>query len=203
MVEIPTNICRFGSHECFAYRVLAKEFRDLVEVFDSVTDLCGTKDLRCPSSLSPSLGPDPSSLSPSLSPDPVFTPLPSGSLQTDKMISMGDYVADDDLEAVLAALLEQTNPVGIYNQSPAIHPLITKPQTQPKANKRSRAASHNTGREVVSFSPSLLPFVGSPGRRTGRGSAHRNCHRGCKAFEENSQGNLETVRYNYRTRADY
>ncbi|KAF9785059.1 hypothetical protein BJ322DRAFT_1020665 [Thelephora terrestris] len=148
MVEIPTNICRFGSHECFAYRVLAKEFRDLVEVFDSVTDLCGTKDLRCPSSLSPSLGPDPSSSSPSLSPDPVFTPLPSGSLQTDKMISMGDYVADDDLEAVLAALLEQTNPVGIYNQSPAIHPLITKPQTQPKANKRSRAASHNTGREV-------------------------------------------------------
>lgn len=120
-METRAGFCRFGSHECFAYRVLKTEFTDLVEVFGSVIDLCGTKELGCPSSSSPSL-----------SPDPVFTRLPSRSQEPNKVTWMTDFVSEEDLDAVIAEIAKQESA-----------------RMEPKVKKRTRAASHNSGRGVV------------------------------------------------------
>lgn len=58
---IPTSICRFGSHACFGYRVLEVSIKTLSEILHSVTELCGTTDIPCPT-LSPRSSPDQDSI---------------------------------------------------------------------------------------------------------------------------------------------
>lgn len=132
-VETKAGICRFGLHDCFAYRILENEFKDLVEVFGSVVDLCGTKELHCPST---------SPLSPS--PDLVFTHSPPRSLWSNEDAWTTNYVLDEDLDAVIASLSEQSNSIA---------------RTKPNTNKRPRPASQSAGRAVVSISIHLSCYL--------------------------------------------
>lgn len=97
MVTLPKNICRYGRHQCFGYRVLEDSFKTLSEVLHSVTELCGTHDLLCPI------------WNPPPSPEANATPLPatwSSSPQRDTgpIITEEDYMQSE--EAVEEWILE-------------------------------------------------------------------------------------------------
>ena len=100
VVEISTHISRFGPHACFGYRLLESSFNGLGEVLHSVTKLCGTGDIPCPT-LSP-----PSSL------NQGCALLPSVGCGGAPFITDGDYLDNEQVEEWISKLLkEERQPV--------------------------------------------------------------------------------------------
>lgn len=96
VVEIPKRICRFGSHACFGYRLLEGSFNTLSEIFCSVTELCGTKDLPCPA------------LSPPSSPDQDSIPLSPPGRKGGPVITIEDYLeSDEQFDELLSKLCQE------------------------------------------------------------------------------------------------
>jgi hypothetical protein len=80
-ISIPPNINRFGAHTCFGYHVLEDSFRNMKDLFDTISKHCGVTPLTCPASTPP---PSPGW---ELSPLPVPSPMPqraSSSLEETK-----------------------------------------------------------------------------------------------------------------------
>ena len=105
MVKIPNNICHHGPHACFGYRVLEDSFKGLSEVLHSITELCGSRDLPCPSWNPPS----------SPGADTVSLPLPqisSPQHNANSVITPADYLENDDQIAEWISKLNRTDEEG-------------------------------------------------------------------------------------------
>lgn len=157
-MEIPRTIYRLGDHACFGYRVLAKSFQDLEEIFTVATQLCGESEvLPCPTWSTPTC------LNPDQDPTRSSFILPSPSGASAKVVVEGDYVGSDAEEEVIARVLRQTavnagTSVSLdhsLSSHLANHSWFIPPTQQPGAAKRPRSISPGTSKDFV---PVLFPI---------------------------------------------
>ena len=94
VIEISAPISHFGPHACFGYH-LQGSFNALGEILHSVTKICDTGDIPCPT----------------LSPRSSFNQDRVSSLSVGRggapFIADGDYLNDEEVEALISKLLEE------------------------------------------------------------------------------------------------
>jgi hypothetical protein len=102
-VTLPDNLSTFGHHDCFGYRVLIESFEN-TESLQSVIELCGTSDLRCPTNGSPLRSPSPIHISPPTK-HTLFIPSPSPPNHA-RVITTADYLDDEEFEEYFSKLTQ-------------------------------------------------------------------------------------------------
>ena len=169
VVEIPNNICRFGLHACFGYRIIAASLESFREDLHSFLELCGTHDFHCPRQSPPS---SPSGDTLPLHP---LTPVPS-SLESSHVITDDDYLEDDDaVNEYISSLLEVVCSL-IHYLFPRLIAPVSGATHKAKA-KANEAPPNVVSRQQPRSSPSppclLLP---TPSSSANQGVTGSNTH---------------------------